>query len=271
MANIIEKYAELPKPLRKPLWQWWHKRMIKFDSENIANFMNYGYSNLNGDPQIVLNKDDETDRYCIQLYDHVVRKSEVSGKDMLEVGSGRGGGASYITRYYKPKLYIGMDITPKSISFCNKHYKDIKGLTFKYGNAEKLPFENNKFDFVVNVESARCYNNQDAFFKEVFRVLKSNGKLLLADMVYPEELESLKNKILKAGFIISSETNISNNVVKALEKDSARREHLIDTKAPKIFRKYFKTFAGTIGTSRYNNFATGVFQYWSFIIEKNLN
>jgi len=271
MARIIEKYAELPKPLRKPLWKWWHKRMIKFDDDNIANFMNYGFSNLNGEPKLVLNENDETDRYCIQLYDHVVNKAKIKDTHVLEVGSGRGGGASYIARYYQPESYIGMDITPYSIQFCNEHYKDIEGLSFKCGSAEKLPFKDNSFDFVVNVESARCYNNQDLFFKEVFRVLKADGRLLLADMIYPEELADFKNKILNAGFRISSETNISANVVKGLENDSARRENLIDTKTPKIFRKYFKTFAGTIGTSRYNNFATGVFQYWSFIIEKPVN
>lgn len=269
MTRIIEKYAELPKPLRKPLWQWWHKKMIKFDGENSANFMNYGYEKLNGGPVLELKSNDETSRYCIQLYDHVVNKSDLEGKIVLEVGSGRGGGASYITRYYKPKSYTGMDITPKSIEHCNKFYEDVEGLDFKCGNAEKLPFADKSFDFVVNVESARCYNNQDAFFSEVARVLKDDGKLLLADMLYPKEMEGLKNMFDKAGFKTIEENDISKNVVLALDKDSARREHLIDTKAPKFFQSSFKTFAGTVGTSRYNNFATGIFEYWSFILEKN--
>ena len=161
-----------------------------------------------------------------------------------------------------------MDITPKSIDFCNAHYKDVDKLNFKCGNAGKLPFEDNSFDFVVNVESARCYNNQQAFFNEVFRVLKNDGKLLLADMIYPKEMENLRYMLEKSGFKTTHENNISKNVVKALEKDSARREHLIDTKAPRMLRSSFKTFAGTLGTSRYNNFATGVFQYWSFVLEK---
>jgi ubiquinone/menaquinone biosynthesis C-methylase UbiE len=268
MSRIVEKYAELPKPLRKPLWQYWHKKMNKIDGENQANFMNYGYENLNGAPKLELLEKDETDRYCIQLYDFVVKDADIKGKDVLEVGSGRGGGASYITRYYKPNSYTGMDITPKSIDFCNNHYKDVEGLSFKCGNAEKLPFEDNSFDFVVNVESARCYNNQQAFLNEVYRVLKPDGKLLLADMIYPKEKEGFRDMLQKAGFKATHERDISKNVVKALEKDSARREHLIDTKAPKILRKSFKTFAGTLGTSRYNNFATGVFEYWSFILSK---
>ena len=54
MSRIVEKYAELPKPLRKPLWQWWHKKMNKYDGENDANFMNYGYEPLNGDTKLKL-------------------------------------------------------------------------------------------------------------------------------------------------------------------------------------------------------------------------
>lgn len=268
MSRIVEKYAELPKALRKPLWQWWHRRMNKYDSGNIANFMNYGFESLNAPVQISLKDVDETDRYCIQLYDHVVSKFDLKTKNVLEVGAGRGGGASYISRYYAPKSYVGMDISKSSIDFCNEHYKNIKGLSFKCGNAEKLPFEEQSVDFVVNVESARCYNDQVAFFTEVFRVLKPKGKLLLADMIYPAEMDNLRSIIKKTGFKTLEETNISQNVVSALEKDSKRREHLIDTKIPKFLRTPFKTFAGTVGTSRYNNFATGVFQYLSFVLEK---
>jgi ubiquinone/menaquinone biosynthesis C-methylase UbiE len=267
MSRIVEKYAELPKPLRKPLWQWWHRTMNKYDSENAANFMNYGYESLNGDPRLVLKDEDEIDRYCIQLYDHVVKREDLKDKHVLEVGSGRGGGASYITRYHKPRSYTGMDISESSIDFCNNYY-DVEGLSFAHGIAEKIPFADKSFDFVVNVESARCYNDMQAFFNEVHRVLRDDGKLLLADMIYPRELEEFRARLDRSAFKVVHETNISMNVVAALEKDSERREYLIDTKAPKFLRKSFKTFAGTVGTSRYNNFAEGVFQYWSFVLEK---
>jgi len=241
--------------------------MNKFDGENAANFLNYGYEGLNGNPKLELKEEDEFDRYCAQLYDHVVNRADLKGKKVLEVGCGRGGGASYITRYYKPESYIGMDISESSIGFCNEHY-EVDGLSFKCGVAEKLPFDDNTFDFVVNVESARCYNDMQAFFDEVYRVLKDDGKLLIADMIYPNELEDFNNRIVKTTFKKEHETNISMNVVAALDKDSERREKLIDEKVPNFLKKSFKTFAGTKGTSRYENFATGVFQYWSFVLGK---
>jgi SAM-dependent methyltransferase len=267
MTRIVEKYAELPKPLRKPLWQWWHKLMNKYDREHAGIFMNYGYESLNNELKIELKDEDEESRYCIQLYDHVVNKVDVKDKKVLEVGCGRGGGASYISRYYKPSSYIGMDISQSSCNFCNNYHK-VDNLSFIHGIAESIPFEDNSFDFVVNVESARCYNDMQAFFNEVYRILRPGGKLLLADMIYPKELEGFNKRIDKAGFKRISEKNISANIVAALDKDSERREKHIDKNIPKFLRKSFKTFAGTVGTSRYNNFASGVFQYWSFILEK---
>ena len=52
MSKIVEKFAELPKPLRKPLWKWWHKIMNKYDQRNIANFLNYGFDYLNEEESI---------------------------------------------------------------------------------------------------------------------------------------------------------------------------------------------------------------------------
>ena len=77
MDKIIEKYCEMPTVIRRPMWQIWHNFMIRFDNKQEATFMNYGYQSLNGDAPLELQKEDEIDRYCIQLYDHVVNKVDL--------------------------------------------------------------------------------------------------------------------------------------------------------------------------------------------------
>ena len=62
--------------------------------------MNYGYDAPN--LSLKLENADEVERYPIQLYHHVASQSELKDKIVLEVGSGRGGGASYIARYLNP-------------------------------------------------------------------------------------------------------------------------------------------------------------------------
>ena len=61
-------------------------------------FMNYGYAAPAADADTIprLQPADERDRLCIQLYLHAIDHADLRGKDVLEVGSGRGGGASYI-------------------------------------------------------------------------------------------------------------------------------------------------------------------------------
>lgn len=270
MSKIVKNYVEFPVAIKRPLWQFWHNVMIRFDKETTTTFLNYGYQGLNGDPKLELKKEDETNRYCIQLYDHVVNKADLEGKEVLEVGSGRGGGASYISRYFKPVKYTALDISAGVIKFCNDYHK-VDGLSFVKGFAEKQPFADNSFDFVVNVESARCYSSLDKFFLEVRRVLRPEGQFLFADMIKDGEVEEINEKLEKNGFEILSKKDISKNVVESLNHDTDRRKNLIDGFIPKFLVKHFLQFAGTKNTERYNSFANGSMQYWSYILKSKAN
>ena len=56
-----------------------------------------------------LSPEDEPDRLFIQLYHMNVRDTDLEGKEVLEIGSGRGGGASWISRTMNPKsLVVGL-------------------------------------------------------------------------------------------------------------------------------------------------------------------
>jgi ubiquinone/menaquinone biosynthesis C-methylase UbiE len=268
MKNFVEKYCEFPTTLRRPMWRIWHKLIIRFDKDISANFMNYGYAYLDEEQSVVLEQQDEVNRYCIQLYDHVVNRVDLENKKVLEVGSGRGGGADYITRYYKPFKYTAVDISSSVINFCNKFY-NVQGLSFVQGRAEKLPVNGETFDAVVNVESARCYSNIEIFFNEVYRVLNDDGYFLFADMIEKNEIDTIKSSINKCGFTIKEETNITKNVSKGLTLDTIRREKLIKKKIPGFLQKSFAEFAGTKGTNRFNSFNNGNFEYWSFVLTKN--
>jgi ubiquinone/menaquinone biosynthesis C-methylase UbiE len=268
MANIVDDYCEFPVALKRPMWRIWHNLIIRFDKNTSEIFMNYGYSGLNGDKAIELEKNDEKNRYCIQLYDHVVNRVNLENKKVLEVGSGRGGGAHFISRYHKTQKYTGLDISSGVIKFCNKFY-NVPGLSFVQGVAEKIPFEDGSYDAVVNVESARCYRDIEVFFKGVHRVLSTDGHFLFADMIEKEEVEDIRKKLQKNGFKIITETEITKNVAKGLQMDTERRKEMIHNKVPGMLRKSFESFAGTEGTKRFNSFTNGKFEYWSFVLSKN--
>ena len=269
MKKIVLNYAELPSLLRKPLWRFWHNYILSREREQVVvTFMNYGYAPLSGRGDcIMLRPADEPERFSAQLYHHAVSHTDLAGKEVLEVGCGRGGGASYISRYLEPKRYIGVDLSENGIRFCNTFHAS-PVLSFVKGDAEKLPFEQNSFDALVNVESSRCYPHIARFFSETYRVLRKGGSFLLTDMRWKKDVPVLREQLKDAGFQVVKEDNITQNVVRALELDDKRRTRLIRRKIPSLLCAAFGEFAGIKGSSRYATFASGDMQYLSYHLKK---
>jgi len=228
-----------------------------------VSFINYGYDGekySNGG--LKLSDSEEKSRYSVQLYDHVASWVDVKGLKVLEIGSGRGGGANFIVNRYNPKLYVGVDIAGNAVDFCKETYANGK-LKFFQGNAESLKFDDDSFDVVMNLESSHCYPRIENFFSEVKRVLKPDGVFLIADWRYKDEVELLKEKILNAGFRAEKEENISKNVLASLKGDNSRKKKLIN-KLPKIIHKPYAEFAGLKGYGLYNDLETEKISYMNY-------
>ena len=266
---ITEVYAELPKGMRKPLWRFFHRLIHSRDREHRIRFMNYGYvdEELSKSP-IHLEEEDAVERFSVNMYHQTVSEVNLEGKEVLEVGCGRGGGADYISRYLKPKTYVGLDLNGKVVKACNKTF-DNPGLSFVQGCADDLPFEDGKFDAVVNVESSRCYPDMLGFLHEVYRVLKPGGHLLFSDMRYKEDFPTLQKQFDEVGFNKLVEKDILPNVVASLEGDNERKKKWIEEKAgAKFLYKTYEEFAGTIGSQRYKLFKDGKMGYWNLTLQK---
>jgi len=112
-------------------------------------FMNYGFADRESS-YLQLEPGDEQDRYCIQLYRHVAGAVDLTRRNVLEVGSGRGGGASFVKRYLNPARVTGVDLSESAVDFSMSRHR-VEGLHFRVGDAERLPFDNDSFDVVINV------------------------------------------------------------------------------------------------------------------------
>src|SRR4051794_21293817 len=98
---------------KRLLWRGWYQFLAARYRDHRWTFMNYGYRWPAGArAALVLAPEDESDRSCIQLYDLVASAVPLQGRDVLEVGSGRGGGASYVARYLKPRRMVAVDLSP---------------------------------------------------------------------------------------------------------------------------------------------------------------
>jgi ubiquinone/menaquinone biosynthesis C-methylase UbiE len=268
LTRWVDVACRISPGLKRSLVRMWYLYLTLLDKEALMIFMNYGYVDLNPDAEeIELRDGDEGDRYCIQLYHSIASAIELKGLDVLEVGCGRGGGASYIMRYLQPKSMIGVDISGKAIAFCNK-YHSVEGLSFFQGDAESLPFDENTFDIIVNVESSECYDSMERFLREVFRVLRSNGYFLFTDLRSTDKIDELRQQLISSGLEVLKEERITPNVLKALDCDNKRKLELIHQKVPRLLRKYFQQFAGIQGTNTYEALRKGDADYRSFILHK---
>jgi ubiquinone/menaquinone biosynthesis C-methylase UbiE len=268
MKKIVDNYAELPKGIRKPAWRLWHFLIQKLDRDRNSVFLNYGYAPLDGQMLALdIGPAEIADQYGIQLYDYVASPGELRGATVLEVGCGRGGGASWLARNYQPHRYIGMDISPSAVAFCNQRHQ-VPGLSFLQGNAENLPFRDDHFDAVVNVESARGYGDIPRFFREVKRVLKPGGSFLFADLVRKPNRPRLMRWLADTGLVLEEKENITPNVVAALRADTEAKKAIIREKVPSFLWESFYEFAGLEGSNRFRSFDTDEIQYWRFLLTK---
>lgn len=229
--------------------------------------MNYGYAD---DQPPQLSDCDVHNRYPLQLYDYTISQIRLEGKEVLEVGCGRGGGAEYLGRCFRPANLIGMDISQQAVDFCLKKYRDNKHLSFMCGDALALEqlFSPESFDVVVNVESSHRYTNFPAFAKGIYTILSPGGHFLLTDFRKSDEWEQVQEELREAGLTMIRTEDITSNVVRALDKDSARRETLIEEMTPHILNNVAREFAGTKGTDLYRSFANGERLYYTMVLQK---
>lgn len=255
----------MEEKLRGIFFKIWYWYISTIDKNAAVIFMNYGYSKEN--QKIDIEKEDEKNRYSIQLYNLVATGVDIRGKNILEVGCGRGGGLSFINRYLIPDKVTGIDLNKKAIGFCKEHYKE-KNSTFLQANAQKLPFKDNSFDVIINIESAHRYPQADLFIHEVYRVLKDEGYFLFADFDNAKNLKILEKHMENVQFKFIKKEQITNEVVEALTLSTPERKILIDKIVPFFLRNLAHQFAATVGTPTYNRFVNKYFEYVYYILKK---
>ena len=112
-------------------------------------------------------------------------------ENLLDVGCGTGPMIELLASEFPSRHYTGLDLTPRMIEVASA--KDIESARFVVGDAEDLPFDDASFDVVICANSFHHYPNPQAFFNEVARVLRPDGKLVLRDYTAPAPILWLMN------------------------------------------------------------------------------
>jgi len=99
-------------------------------------------------------------------------------------------------------------------------------------------------------------------------VLRPGGEFCWTDMRDSRTMEKMHEQFLSTGFIIESRTDVTSNVLAALDMIDEGRREMIRESAPSSLRKSFETFGGVPGTPVYEALKSGKIQYFRYLLSK---
>ena len=115
----------------------------------------------------------------------------LNNKKLLDMACGSGDIVKLFINYTKNNCQIdAVDPNTKMISIGKKRLKNYKNINWNIGNAEKLKFKDNTFDYYTISFGIRNVSNLNKALKEAYRVLKPGGRFLCL------EFSKVKNEIL---------------------------------------------------------------------------
>lgn len=290
--------SKMSSESKKLFWRWFYSVLSIRRRNLITALLNYGYAPVDEQPsgaeqdvagarpadnsdhavagQAWIDEQQGVDRYGLALYGVVAGAVDLSGKDVLEVGCGRGGGAAFVFDRFKPRTMTGVDLAKTAIQRCRELHAR-PGLHFAVADAEDLPFPDGSFDAVISVESSHCYPNFNTFLSEVRRVLRPGGFLLIADFRRTTagtddepgtDVAGLREQLAARGFNALDFEDITPNVLRARQLATPRTRARTEGRVPRPLQKYLLEFSSVEGSAIYRAFDEGHMSYVRLALQK---
>ncbi len=119
------------------------------------------------------------------------------GEKVLDIGSGEGIEAIIAAMMVGENgLVVGLDFTDEMLKKARENGRkcSLRNIKFLKGEAEKIPFSDGYFDTVISNCVLNLVEDKQIALREIFRVLKPGGKILISDIVSEGQLsEEIRN------------------------------------------------------------------------------
>jgi ubiquinone/menaquinone biosynthesis C-methylase UbiE len=106
---------------------------------------------------------------------------------ILDLGCGAGHLSFAVASF--AEAVVAYDLSPEMIEIVSREARQrgYDNISVQRGQAEFLPFEDQTFDWVVTRYSAHHWNDVRRALREIRRILKSEGALIIIDVCAPED------------------------------------------------------------------------------------
>jgi phthiocerol/phenolphthiocerol synthesis type-I polyketide synthase E len=231
------------------------RRLERSGVGEVSFFLNYGYIGTgDGDEAVVDVPDGVFNPSSVRLAHEVIGSTDLSGRRVLDVGCGRGGTVALLAEQYGAEA-TGVDLAPEAVAFCRRMHRD-PGMHFEVGDAEHLPFDEQSFDAVINIESSHTYPNLRAFLAEVRRVLVTGGWFLYTDLLPAQRWEEVRLLLSAPWFEVRQDRHITPNVLASCDEVAATRSDAFGEASAAI-----DNFLAVPGSAVYEQMRSGAWEY----------
>lgn len=111
------------------------------------------------------------------LHRYAIALEYIQDKIVLDIASGEGYGTNILAS--KAAFVYGVDVDAETIKFAAGKYRQ-NNLEYLEGNTSKIPLDDNYVDVVVSFETIEHHDEHEEMMREIKRVLKSNGMLIIS-------------------------------------------------------------------------------------------
>ena len=185
---------------------------------------------------------------------HIYMMNPSSNQKLIDVACGTGDIANLILDHTNKSLEITcVDPNKKMIGKGKEKLKNFKNLNWITATAEKLPINNNSFDFYTISFGLRNTKNLDLAIKEAYRVLKPGGRYLCLEFskIQNSNLNFIYKNFSKliplVGNFVIGEKEPYEYLIKSIE-NFLNQEEMIDLMKKKGFKncKYRNLSGGIV-------------------------
>lgn len=100
------------------------------------------------------------------------------GEKLLDIGCGTGALLNLLAAQHNAVNLVGIDPSPEMLAVARQKLPTVQ---FELGFAERLPFADNCFDVVASNSAFHYFQAPDAALREIRRVLRPGGRVVLTD------------------------------------------------------------------------------------------